>query len=406
MNQRNKPGQTPLLEMPDSGDDSGAADSRPRRPYRRIYQLSTGLGAGNIGDDLMARAFWSDFPKDLELDVAVFPTHVLQRERYPECYRYFVVDGKKSDSEAAGNAPGLLVGATIVTETEGLSWPLQFIGDRINYFHQRQLPVDAVGVGVDYLHSKRARQLFTSAFSDVRSWTVRSHHCRDALLDLNVPADKILLGADWSWLYKPNRDLRNWGAELWASLGVDPDKPLLAANVVNLVWRSHTGPKEQLARALDTLQQDHGFQIAFFCNECREGEMFDHSAALAVQALMKQPATIVPNFYWSPDEVLGLLSHVDIAISQRYHFTILPVLAGTVPVSIMRGRKMRGLAEDLGLEASCTIGNVDADRILHSVLDVCRNRKAYLSKLAMARAHLTARAVNNLAFFRLLNQPR
>jgi polysaccharide pyruvyl transferase WcaK-like protein len=398
--------KTPV-EMPRSGPgalpETGAT---LRRPYSRAFQICNGLGAGNIGDDLMARAFWSQYPQDMQLDVAVFPMHVLQRERYPERFKYVISGDKKSDNAAASDTPGLLVGSTVVTEIEEIAFPLLFVADRLDHFARKSLPVDAVGVGVDYLHSNRARELFARSFHSVRSWSVRSSYCRDALLDLSVPDEKILVCADLSWLYKPEKDLRHWGAGLWQSIGIDPNRSLLVANVVNLNWRSHVESKRQIAAAFDRLQEVHGYQIAFFCNECREGELFDRAAAEEVKALMRSPAKVVPNFYWSPDEVLGLLSHADVAISQRYHFAILPVLCGTVPVSIVRGRKMRGLVEDLGLEASCTISNVDCDRLVHEVMSVHQNRPAYLKKLSMARHHLEVRAANNLSFFRYFNRPQ
>ena len=156
----------------------------------------------------------------------------------------------------------------------------------------------------------------------------------------------------------------------------------------------------EIARALDTLASRHGFQIAFFCNECREGEMFDRAAAEEVKSKMERPAVMVPNYYWSPDEVLGLTTHADVVVSQRYHFSIFAVLAGTVPVSILRGCKMSGLAEELRTPASCRIENVESERLLDDILEAHRNRSLYLDRLSMARRQLAVRAGNNLAFFR------
>jgi len=245
--------------------------------------------------------------------------------------------------------------------------------------------------------------LFQSSFLNVRSWTVRTPDCQESLTDLGVDPNRIVVGADWAWLYRPKRDLKSWGAEIWASLGVDLARPLLVVNVVNLVWRSRVDCKREIARALDELHTAHGFQIAFFCNECREGEMFDRAAADEVKALMTAPAVVVPNHYWSPDEVLGLTAHASVVVSQRYHFTVFAVLAGTVPVSILRGCKMRGLVEELGTPASCRIENVEAGPLLADVLDAHRNRGPYLDRLSVARRQLAIRAANNLAFFRHYN---
>jgi polysaccharide pyruvyl transferase WcaK-like protein len=364
----------------------------------RFVQISTGLGAGNIGDDLMAQAFWSQLPPGFRLDVEVFPTHVLNRQRYPGKYNYHLVNESCPGDWNPASPPGLLACGTPVNETEGLAFPMEFIGGRLRRFAVHNIPVDAVGVGIDRLHSKRARALFESSFLGVRSWTVRTPDCREALTDLGVEPQRILVGADWAWLYKQKRDLKQWGADMWTSLGVDLAQPLLMVNLVNLVWRSRTDCKKEIARALDVLNKAHGFQIAFFCNECRDGEMFDRAAAEEVMAMMKAPAVMAPNYYWSPDEVLGLTAHAAAVISQRYHFSVFAVLAGTVPVSITRGIKMRGLAEELGTPASCRIENVESDRLLADVLNACLNRQMYLDRLAVARRQLAIRAANNLAF--------
>src|SRR6185295_14350943 len=154
--------------------------------HPRFFQISTGLGAGNVGDDLMAQAFWNHLPADYRLDVEVFPAHVLHRDRYPEHYSYRLVNESESDGWNPASMPGVLACGTPVNETEGLAFPMEFVGERLRRFAARDIPVDAVGVGIDRLHSKRARSLFQSSFLNIRSWTVRTPGCLEALTDLGV----------------------------------------------------------------------------------------------------------------------------------------------------------------------------------------------------------------------------
>ena len=208
-------------------------------PRERAHQICNGLGAGNIGDELMARAFWDALPADVRLVVDVFPNHVQQREPYPEQHEYVALDWSGAPLAPARPMPGLLVGDTPVTESLSLDWPLRFLSPRLRAFHAARQPVDAVGVGVEPLRSPEAREIFARDFGPVRSWTVRSAACRDALVELGLPEDRIEVGADWAWLYRPRRDLRGWAAETWARLGVDAGRPLLVANVVNEIWRGN-----------------------------------------------------------------------------------------------------------------------------------------------------------------------
>jgi polysaccharide pyruvyl transferase WcaK-like protein len=365
---------------------------------RRIVQISTGLGAGNIGDELMARAFWDELPETVALEVEMFPEYVEQRAPYPEKHRYFLTDWEGATTVPAG-IDGLLVGGTPVADWQGLHFPLEFIARRLRMFHEAGRAVDAVGVGVDRLEKAEAREVFARYFLPIGSWTVRTARCREALLELGVPEERVLVGADWAWRYRPRRDLRGWGAEQWKELGVEAGRPLVVANVVNEMWAGREELRSALAVALDELEND-GMQVAFFCNEMREGEYFDREASERVRARMRRPAAIVPNRYWGPEEALGLVAHATVTVSQRYHFTVESVLAGTVPVNIVRGQKMAGLVEELGLAPAGTMEGVEASEVVAGVRAAVDEREEMLKRLQEARRRLEVRAGNNLALWR------
>lgn len=366
---------------------------------RRLVQISTGLGAGNIGDEVMARAFWDALPEEVTLEVEMFPEYTAQREPYPEQHRYFLTDWEGATTVPAG-LEGLLVGGTPVADWQGLHFPLEFLARRLARFHEAGLAVDAVGVGVDRLEKPEARGLFARYFLPIRSWTVRTQQCRSALLERGVPQERVLVGADWSWRYRPRRDLRGWGEEVWRELGVEPGRALVVVNVVNEMWAGREELRVALAAALDELEITDGMQVAFFCNEAREGEFFDREASEQVRRRMRRPAVIVPNRYYGPEEALGLLAHATVTVSERYHFTVESVLAGTVPVNIVRGQKMAGLVEELGLEAAGTMERVPAEGVVEGVRAAVRERESLLGRLGAARRRLEVRAASNLALWR------
>jgi polysaccharide pyruvyl transferase WcaK-like protein len=362
----------------------------------RAHQICNGLGAGNIGDELMARAFWDALPAGVRLTVDVFPNHTQQREPYPERHEYVAVDWDGAPVAPTRDVPGLLVGDTPVTESLGLDWPLRFLARRLRAFHEAGQPVDAVGVGVEPLRSAEAREIFARDFRPIRAWTVRSAACRASLLGLGVEEGRVEVGADWAWLYRPKRDLAGWGAETWARLGLDPGAPLLVANVVNERWRGKSEIKAAIAAALDELAGRHAFQVAFFCNEVRDGEFYDLAAATETQALMKSRSVVVPHLYWAPDEVLGLLSHAAVTLGGRYHFVVESVLAGVPPVGVARSEKVRGLFEELGLEPAGTMDALEPGLVVDHALAAVKDRDATTARLAAARERLAARAALNL----------
>ena len=365
------------------------------------WQVSIGLGAGNIGDELMNHAFWSQLPQGIVLDVPLFPEAARQRQPYPRQHRYPPVDWHGNEN-AAAQTPGLLVGATPVTEAEGLDWPLRFLAPRLRHFHERGLPVDALGVGIEPLSSPEARAMFHSAFLPVRSWTVRSARCRDALLELGVAPDRVAVGADWAWLHRPARDCRDWARTAWAAQGVDPDRPLLVANVVNMLWREAGTVRDAIAAGLDDAARRHGLQIAFLCNECREGAFFDRDAARDIAERMRTAAVILPNEYYAPDEAIALLGHATVTVGQRYHFVIESVLAGTVPISIPRGVKQQGLAAELGIPEAGSVAAMPPGALGAAIDEAMARRAVLLGHLAMRQRDLAQRAARNLDLIRAL----
>jgi polysaccharide pyruvyl transferase WcaK-like protein len=364
----------------------------------RAFQISVGFGAGNIGDEFMAHAFWDNLPPSLSLEVALFPEHARQHEPYPPQHHYVPVRWGGNENEHVGDAPGLLAGDTPVTEAEGLHWPLEFLAPRLTHFHDRGLPVYALGVGVDRLESQAACDLFRSAFLPIRSWTVRSAACRDALLAMGVPDDDVIVGADWAWLYRPRLNRQEWAVEQLRALGLDPSAPLLIANIVNMIWQDAIEARRAIAASFDELSARHGFQVCFFSNECRDGEFFDFAAAGQIRDMMKRPAVLFPNLYYSPDEALGVLSHATVTVAQRYHFAIESVLAGSVPVCLIRGQKMRGLVEEMDMPAAGTVERTDSAQLTSTVLRAAENRSAECSRLQAYSLKLRDRARRNLEF--------
>jgi polysaccharide pyruvyl transferase WcaK-like protein len=363
-------------------------------PLVRAFQIANGVGAGNIGDELMARTFWQTLPQDIHLTVPLLSESSRQHEPYPQQHEYIPVDFAGNENSSA-DCPGLLVGDTPVAENEGLDWPLRFLAPRLEHFHRRSAPVDAVGVGVDRLTGSEALQLFRRSFLPIRSWTVRSRNCRDALLAMGVDAARIKVGADWAWLHQPKNNSREWAENTWSALDIDARAPLLVINPVNMIWRD-ARVKRALASAFDAARRALGFQIAFFCNECREGDFFDFAAVREIQGLMSQPSAVVPPEYYSPDEAIALISFADVTVAQRYHFAIESIFAKTVPVCVIRGQKMASLADELGLLRAGTVDHVESEVLLAAIGDALQNKIQWQRRLASGKRRLAERAAHNL----------
>ena len=348
--------------------------------FRSAFQIATGLGAGNIGDDLAARALWRQLPADWQLHIAVFDNYTRHREPYPSRYAYYLQSPGPIENAWVRDMPGLFAGS--IFERPGSGWPLPFLAPRLQHFHEHGLPIDAVGVSVEPLVSADARRLFDRCCLPFRSWTVRDDYSRDALLAMGVEPARIAIGADWAWLYESPVDHSNWAAATWRGLKVDPSRPLLAVNA--------SGPRGLDAAALDKLHRRHGFQIAFINLDFRHPGLHRTSAE-ATRASMKAPSVLVPNEYYSPGELIALLRHSTVAVSAHIPFGLAAILAGAVPVFL------GACPSDIGLNTSSPNDLVDA------LCGAYANRESTLDALAAVRSRLRARAMRNLDFFALFN---
>ncbi|MBF0318758.1 MAG: glycosyltransferase [Nitrospirae bacterium] len=360
----------------------------------KIHVTFSGLAAGNIGDEAMMKGFLSlhRLPDDTTIEVWNNKSEALKQ--LPSTYRYINysdADACKSASLSADYV--LVVGATIVTEMLGLDWPLNILGSKYALCHESGIPVHAVGIGVDELHSTEAMRLFNRGFLPFESWTVRSELSRKNLLALGVDHRRVVSAADLAWLTPTHGVDKQWARKYLSSIGIREGVPIIAVNIVNEKWKDDNAIKLETAAALDWTVEELKWQVAFFCNETREGEFFDREAALSTASLMRHRPVIVPNTYFTPEQMIALLSCCHMAISWRYHFTVFCAMAGALVFSVLRGGKLSELAGELnGLNLGQPEG-LTRDKIRESIVTVINDYDAlkYRQDVSVAALPLRSR---------------
>lgn len=366
---------------------------------RKLHLLFNGLGSGNIGDEAMFVAFADRYglPSGTTVEVSD-PSHPIIKT-LPDRYTYTDWrDNDRNNQSAKASRAGLLVGNTPVMCEWGLDWPMRALSARLSFFHSEGIPVHAVGVGVDDVRDPEAREIFRSAFLPIASWTVRSPQCRSALLDLGVLPEKIVVAADLAWLFSPDIADRPWAEDFWKKRGIDLSRPLLGVNVVNERWADRPEVKRAIAWALDRLITETGMQVAFLCNETREGAYFDAGAAKDVIGMMNRESVLVPNFYFTPSQMIALLSACTITLSQRYHFTIFSILAETVPLSFSRGQKMTSLLSELEDIPVGTMETCDPEALTERIGEALTDRSGIRSRQKTTADRQKQRASAGFAF--------
>ena len=363
-----------------------------------VHLMDTGLGAGNSGDDAMFLAAYPHLVPDFALNTEI---HSLERAGvFPRGVGYLDVKNPQAIEESIRSASLVLLNAgTPVMDQWGLEWPLVANARKLRLCHQLEKPVHAVGIGVDRLKNPEGLKIFRDSYSPIASWTVRSAHCQTALLQMGVPAEKIEVGADWAWLLSPEVK-RQWADEWLRNCGAESGKVNVGVNLVNEIWQDNVEIKKTWAALLDRLIEKHDAQVFFFCNESRPGDYFDWAAATEVHRKMRHPSILVARRYYEPAQMISLLSHMQVTISQRYHFTLFSVLADVYPISLQRGQKMKGLNQELELPFVGDMTHIKERGIEKGIEAVLEDAEAKLQPLRRYRRHLERRAAKNLSLVR------
>lgn len=374
---------------------------------RRAHLFFTGVSSGNAGDDLMFQGLVATGALAAGSTVEVLDASEEALRFLPHHFCYLDFRDGNARREALARAElALVAGDTPVMEDWGLAWPLQALAESVPWASKAGVPLHVVGVGADPLRSSEGRSLFRTAFADARSFTVRDEPSRAALRDLGVEEDRIVVAADLAWLAPlPTERERGVALAERRSLGFVDGEIAVAVCVVNERWPGPTGVKRSIARALDALHEETGARTAFLSTESRTEDYFDDAAARAVASFMRSPVVTFPARRRAPGEIEALLGTFPVALSQRYHFTILAIRAGAATVSFARGHKLAGLLEELGEEPVGTMEEVDAEVLTDRLRAAVRERSAAARRASFAARHLTARA-RSATFFLEAAPPR
>ena len=154
---------------------------------------------------------------------------------------------------------------------------------------------------------------------------------------------------------------------------------------------------ERVGRFLDEVIESQEATALFFCNDVSEAGSSDKAAGAAVRGSMKNAARtfMVPNQYWSPQQMLSLIACCQATVSTRYHFCLFSALQGIPFIAIQRSDKVHDLCWDLQWPQGVPMSTADPAALLELYADIQRERSTWVSLLRKGSAHMRERALKN-----------
>ena len=213
----------------------------------------------------------------------------------------------------------------------------------------------------------------------VQYWTVRCQRDKDRLAEYGVLPERITVAADLAWILDPVAN--DFGRKCLAQWGLDPDCQFVGVNINNERFVLQQEPRlcEKMGMFLDEVIEKSGASILFFCNEIREGETFDRAAHLKVLNHMnrRDKAFLVPNHYWTPQEMLSLIGCCQITVGIRYHFCLFSVLQGVPFIALQRSDKVEDLCWDMNWPYGVSLKNLNVSVLLDMMSEIEQNKAIF-----------------------------
>jgi polysaccharide pyruvyl transferase WcaK-like protein len=278
------------------------------------------------------------------------------------------------------------------------AWPLEEVAPLVRAAHEANRPVAFVGSGTERLHRPESREIVARILAPaVRHWTVRSDHDKERLVSWGVPEPRVTVAADLAWLLPPQSD--QFGTRTIRALNLFPNERFIGVNLNNEKVILERDPQffEKMATFLDRLIGTSHAPVLLFCSEVREGPTFDKAAAEKVRALMRRSdrAAILPNKYWTPQELLSLIACCQIVVSMRYHVCLFSALQGVPFIAVQRSDKVRDLCSDISWEYGVTLDKVDVPVLLDQAGEIEQRRGTLVDRLRTAAAIQARHSLRN-----------
>lgn len=252
-----------------------------------------------------------------------------------------------------------------------------------------------LGQGIGPLNLPTSRWMVGQVARSLDAIAVRDQASRELLASCHVPLDRIALTADPVLALDPAPAARV--DEIWNGLGLLPDKPVIAVAIrpwsdwFERQLKAFSAVLAQQATAWNAQilllpfhrPDDEALNAELrYCLETRPDEHRPHVVELS--AALK------------PDEMIGLLSRVDLLVGMRLHALIMAAASAVPSVGLVYDPKVRAFADLAGFPTISSVTALEDSGQLDAVLtQVWADRVAVKAALREKQTAWRAQALRN-----------
>ncbi|WP_425447112.1 polysaccharide pyruvyl transferase CsaB [Dethiothermospora halolimnae] len=206
---------------------------------------------------------------------------------------------------------------------------------------------------------------------------LRDQEAKKELKRLNI-TENVLVTGDATFTMKPTNEKRI--DEIISNEGLNTDKKIIGFSVRN--WKNDDRTKREISKVIDHFEKEN---IKTVLIPMKYPD--DVKISLEIKKLCEFQPEVIEKHY-TPKEVLGLISRLDLLVGVRLHALIFAAISNVPMVGIEYDPKVKGFLDSIEGVNNGPIEEIDSTNLCLHISDVLNNREKYKEKLTEKKKEL------------------
>lgn len=354
----------------------------------RSILMSGYYGFDNSGDDAILKAIIKDIrAMDDSVDIVVLSkdpakTKSMYNVKAVDRFNLREVIKAIKDTSLLINGGGSLL--QDITSTRSLLYYLALM--MLAKLFRKPVMVYANGIGP--IKRKFNRYLTRLILNRVDLITLRDEDSREYLRKMKVENANILVTADPVFTLEA-ADERRIG-EIFQREGIQQHGKFIGISIRK--WKLANNLVEVVSKTIDTIIERYGVGVILIPMHYPE----DLDISLELLDRVKSPNAYVLRDKYSVEEIMGVISKLDLIVAMRLHSLIYAAGQEVPMVGLVYDPKVEGILKSLGMEYMSDVENLAYDELISNIDAAWNNREGLREILKQQDKVLKKKALSNV----------
>jgi len=247
--------------------------------------------------------------------------------------------------------------------------------------------------GIGPVSRKKNRNIVKRVLNKVDIITLREEDSLDELVSMGITNNNMFVTADPVFTMETIPYYKS--KALLSEAGIPKDKGIIGVSVRN--WKGNTDIAEKFAKICDRIYNEFDKTIVFIIMH----NPADINISKEVIAKMHSPAYILDKSY-SPNEIMGMISQMEIILSMRLHTLIFATKQRVPIVGFIYDPKINNYLNMINMPNGGNVSDIDIDKTINELKNILDNYDSVVNDLNISARKLEEKAELNEKYLETL----